>query len=186
MNDHLRVRLDAYSQRASAHRQRLRWAAWYVLSVLIFESRWPWPSRIKCAILRLFGARIGVGVVIKPNVKIKFPWNLEIGDYVWIGEQVWIDNLDTVVVGSHVCISQGAYLLTGNHDYKKVTFDLITRPIKIHDGAWIGARALIAPGVVIADHSVIYAGTVVSKDTEPFSIYQSQSATKIRQRIIQE
>ena len=62
------------------------------------------------------------GVVIKPNVKIKYPWNLYIGNNSWLGEKVWIDNLDIVSVGNNCCISQGAYLLTGNHDYRSEYF----------------------------------------------------------------
>ena len=53
-------------------------------------------SGFKRFLLRLFGAKIGKGVVIKPCVNIKYPWKLRIGNYVWIGENVWIDNLDTV------------------------------------------------------------------------------------------
>ena len=81
-------------------------------------------------LLRLFGAKIGKKVIIRPSVKVTYPWKLSIGDYSWIGEDVWIDNLEQVIIGSNVCISQGAMLLCGNHNYKKVTFDLIIGEIK--------------------------------------------------------
>ena len=97
-------------------------------------------------LLRMTGASVGAGVVIKPRVTIKYPWKLAVGNHSWIGEQVWIDNLDQVTIGAHVCISQGALLLCGNHDYKKPTFDLITGPIVLEDGVWIGAKASVALG----------------------------------------
>src|SRR6476619_5535921 len=91
---------------------------WHYINGFIFKTGiFPFYG-IKRFFLRLFGAKLGKGVLIKPNVNIKYPWFLEIGDHVWIGEEAWIDNLALVVLGNNVCISQGAYLLTGNHDYR--------------------------------------------------------------------
>ena len=90
---------------------------WYMTNALIVRASWNPCMGIKIRLLKLFGARIGNGLVIKNNVNIKFPWKLILGNDVWIGENVWIDNLDKVVIGDDVCISQGALLLTGNHDY---------------------------------------------------------------------
>lgn len=95
---------------------------WYFCNILFVKCSLQPSSVIKVRLLRLFGAKIGKGVVIKPGVNIKYPWNLSIGDYSWIGENAWIDNLVQVTVGSNVCISQGAMLLCGNHNYKRQTF----------------------------------------------------------------
>ena len=127
-------------------------------------------------LLRMFGARIGSGVVVKPRVTIKYPWKLAVGDHSWIGEQVWIDNLDQVTIGAHVCISQGALLLCGNHDYKKPTFDLITGPIVLENGVWIGAKASVAPGVTCGSHSVLAMGGVATKNLEAWKVYQGNPA----------
>jgi hypothetical protein len=89
---------------------------------------------------------VGTGVVIKPHVRVKFPWKLYIGDHSWIGESVWIDNLAQVTIGSNCCISQGAYLCTGSHRWDRDTFDLVTKPIVIEDQCWVGAMARVAPG----------------------------------------
>ena len=138
----------------------------------------------KILLLRLFGAKIGKGLVIKNNVTIKFPWKLIIGDNVWLGENCWIDNLDYVTIGNNVCISQGALLITGNHDYTKVDFPYRNAPIIIEDGAWIGAKSVVAPGVTIKSHSILTLGTICIKDTEPYAIYQGNPAVKIKTREI--
>lgn len=157
---------------------------WYYINVLIFKSSLLPVSGIKCIILRLFGAKIGQNVTLKPNINIKYPWNLFVGDNVWIGENVWIDNLGAVTIGNNVCISQEAYLLCGNHDYSKSTFDLIIKPIKIHDGAWVGAKSVICPGVIMNEHSVLTVGSVATNNLGPYSIYQGNPAKEIKTRII--
>jgi putative colanic acid biosynthesis acetyltransferase WcaF len=135
-------------------------------------------------LLRLFGATIGRGVVIKPRVNIKYPWNLSIGDHTWIGEQVWLDSLVDIDIGSHVCISQGAYLLTGNHDYGDETFNLVTKPITVQDSVWIGAFVIVCPGVTVRRNGVLSVRSVVSADTEEGWIYKGSPAVKIRPRRI--
>ena len=157
---------------------------WYLLNSLFFKTSFYWPS-IRISLLRLFGARIGKGVVIKPNVNIKYPWLLVVGDYVWIGEGVWIDNLVEVNIGSNVCISQGAMLLTGNHNYKKSTFDLITGEIVLEDGVWIGAKSVVCPGVTCHSHAVLSVGSVATTDLQPYKIYQGNPARTIRDRQIE-
>jgi putative colanic acid biosynthesis acetyltransferase WcaF len=158
--------------------------AWYFTSALFFKTGlFPFYS-IKIFILKLFGAKIGKGVLIKPYVNIKYPWFLEIGDHVWIGEHVWIDNLAAVKIGAHVCISQGAYLLTGNHDYKKTGFNLIVKPVAIEDGVWIGAKSVVCPGVICRTHSILSVGSILSSDMEAYGIYRGNPASKIADRII--
>ena len=157
---------------------------WYFVNALFVRASWNPFMGLKIWLLRMFGAKIGKGLVIKNNVIIKFPWKLTIGDYVWLGENSWIDNLDYVTIGNNVCISQGALLITGNHDYTKVDFPYRNAPIVIEDGAWIGAKAIVAPGIRLASHSILTLGTVMTKDTELYGIYQGNPGTKIKERII--
>lgn len=158
---------------------------WYYVNFLFFQSNWLPLSSVKVLLLRLFGAQVGQGVTIKPSVNIKYPWRLSIGDHVWIGENVWIDNLANVHIGSHVCISQGAMLLTGSHNYKQPTFDLMIGDIVLEDGVWIGAQAVVCPGITCHSHSVLAVSSVATADLKPYMIYQGNPAIAKRKREIQ-
>lgn len=157
---------------------------WYFINVIFFKSSFFPFNFLKIFLLQLFGCSIGKGVVIKPNVNIKYPWKLSLGNYVWIGERVWIDNLDNVMIGNHVCISQGAMLICGSHNYKQKSFDLLTKEITINDGVWIGAKSIILPGVVAESHAILSAGSVISKNLESFTVYKGNPAEKVGSRTI--
>lgn len=162
-------------------RGRLVQACWYVLNSTLLKSGIP-GSFWRRALLRIFGAQIGKKVVLKPRIHIKYPWKLRIGDYTWIGEYVWIDNLEIVNIGKHCCVSQGAMLLCGNHNYKSPSFDLITQKIQLEDGVWIGAKALVAPGVICSSHSILTAGSIATKNLDAYGIYSGNPAIKVRER----
>jgi putative colanic acid biosynthesis acetyltransferase WcaF len=157
---------------------------WLVVSFILFRLCPFSFSGLKCAVLRLFGAKIGQGVTLKPQVKITFPWKLTVGNHVWLGEECWLLNLEPIVIGNNVCISQRAFLCTGSHDFKSPTFDLITRPIKLEDGAWIGAGAWIGPGVTVGSQAVLTAQSVASKDLEADGVYRGNPAELVKQRVI--
>ena len=150
---------------------------WMIVSFLFLRTPFPWPFFLKKWMLYLFGCKFGKGLVIKPNVNIKYPWRLRLGDHVWIGEDVWIDNLANVTIDSNVCISQGAMLLTGNHDYKSKSFDLIIGEINLKEGVWIGAKSIVCPGVVCNEASVLSVGSVATNHLKPNKIYQGNPAT---------
>lgn len=152
---------------------------WLALQAMIFSTWFP-GSRWRCTLLRLFGATIGRGVVIKPHVRVKFPWRLEIGDHVWIGEEVWIDNLVQVSVGGHSCISQGAYLCTGSHDWSDPNFGLITRPILIGKGCWVAARATLAPGCEMQAGAVLGTGALGRGRLSENTIHLASGETRPR------
>ena len=155
---------------------------WYVVNYFIFYSVIPFPYAFKTWLLRLFGASVGKGLVIKTNVRIKNPWRLRIGDHCWIGESVWIDNLEDVEIGNHVCISQRALLLTGNHDYTRSNFPYRLGNIRIEDGVWIGAQSVVCAGVVCRSHSILTVNSVTSREMEADGIYSGNPAVFIRKR----
>ena len=152
---------------------------WYLLKLLFFTTRFPWPSAMKCWILRGFGAQIGRGVVLKPNVNIHFPWKLTIGDFAWIGEESWILNFEPVTIGAHCCVSQRVFLCTGNHDFRDVAMSYRNASITLADGVWVAANAFVGPGVTIGYGAVILAGTTVARSLEGNGIYQGVPAQKV-------
>ena len=130
-------------------------------------------------LLRLFGARFGRLCRVKPGLNVSCPWNLVVGDDCWLGESVWLDSLASIRIGNSVCISQGSYLCTGNHDYKSSTFDLRLGPISIDSQVWVGAKSVVAPSTIICEGSVVCMGSVVSGVIHPFSIVRGNPAVFI-------
>jgi putative colanic acid biosynthesis acetyltransferase WcaF len=179
-----KINLSSYNNSWYKPGNKLKIICWYFFNVLFIKNSLNPINSLKVVILKLFGAKIGSGLQIKPCVNIKYPWLLEIGNHVWIGENVWIDNLDKVTIGNNVCISQGAMLLCGNHDYKKSTFDLIIGKIFLEDGVWIGAQAVVCPSVICKSHSVLAVSSVATKNMDAYSIYHGNPAVKIKERII--
>jgi putative colanic acid biosynthesis acetyltransferase WcaF len=157
---------------------------WYFVNALFVRASWNPFMGVKVFLLKLFGAKIGVGLVIKNNVIIKYPWKLILGDHCWLGEGCWIDNLDRVEIGNNVCISQGALLLTGNHDYRLSSFDYRNAPIQLEDGVWIGAKAVVCPGVTCRENSILTVASIATKNLDSHGIYQGNPAVKIRIRTI--
>ena len=157
---------------------------WYFVNIIFFQNPFFPVISFKVFLLTLFGAKMGKGVVIKPRVNIKYPWYLRVGDNVWIGEDVWIDNLGHVVIGNNCCLSQGALLLSGNHNYKRSTFDLIIRPIRLEDGVWIGAKAVVTQGVKCHSHSLLAVASVASSNLDPFTVYRGNPAIAVKKREI--
>jgi putative colanic acid biosynthesis acetyltransferase WcaF len=171
-----------YKPGASKIRQML----WFFVNAIVFKSAVFPFSGLKVFLLSSFGAKIGKGVIIKPSVNIKYPWRLCVGSNSWIGENVWIDNLDHVTIGNNCCISQGAMLLCGNHNYKLPAFDLITKPIIIDDGVWIGAQSVVCPGIVCKSHSILSVASIATKNLDSYSVYQGNPAVKVKERIIED
>jgi putative colanic acid biosynthesis acetyltransferase WcaF len=159
---------------------------WYFVGSPLVQSNWLPMSSFKIWLLRSFGATIGKGVRIKPGVRVKFPWRLVVGDYVWIGEDAWIDNLAIVTIESHVCISQGVYLCTGNHDWSHPHFKLITASIHLETGSWLAARSVVGPGVTIGEGSVLGLGSVTGRSLKPMMIYAGNPAQPIKPRQLKE
>ena len=178
------LRKDFDKKEYDAGASAFKIACWYIVSSILFRSGLMPFSSVLVVMLRLFGCKAGKEVRVKPYVNIKYPWKLSIGDYTWIGEGSVIENLAQVSLGNSVCLSQDCMLMTGNHNYKKTSFDLFVSPIIVEDGAWIGARAVVSPGITIASHAIITLGSVITKNTEPYTIYQGNPAMKVGERVI--
>jgi len=161
----------------------LKQLLWYFTDVFFFRTKVIPFSAVLVFLLRTFGAKIGKEVRIKPGIQVKYPWKLEIGDYCWLAD-CYIENLDWVTMGENCCISQQAMLMTGNHNYKSTTFDLMTAPIVLEDGVWIGAKAVVGPGIKLYSHAVLSLSSVAVSDLTAYTIYQGNPAVKVRDRKI--
>lgn len=151
-------------------------ALWVATSTVIFSKVWC-PNRLRCALLRWFGATVGNGVLIRHRVIVQWPWKLSIGDNSWIGTDVELYNLDQISIGSDVCISQQAYLCTGSHDRRSPSFEFDNGPIVIENGAWLCARSTVLRGVTVGANSVVGATCLVARDIPANSIVRPPPAT---------
>jgi len=177
------AQLDRFSRTLVRGRPVAVELLWIVISTLFVKSILPGSLHRK-VLLRLFGAKIGPGVIIKPCVNIKFPWRLTVGAHAWIGENAWIDNLDEVFIGANACISQSAYLCTGNHDWSAQNFDLLTGAITVEDGGWVAARAVIGPGVTVGRNAIVSIGAVATEDVPSGRILAASSVLLDKPRIL--
>lgn len=155
---------------------------WHLAHALVFRPSALRAYGLKRALLRCFGGKIGEGVVVKPGARLSFPWRTQIGEHAWIGEDAQILSLDDVKIGAHTCISQRAFLCTGNHDWAKPSFDLRTAPITLGRGVWICANVFIGPGVSIGDGCVVTAGSVVTSDLPEGMICSGNPCRPVRPR----
>lgn len=162
--------------------RRLLWmVAWCLL------AKWmPYfvGKRWRTALLSVFGMQHGDGVSFYPSSRIWAPWNLRLGSYVSIDDQVNLYSADKITIGTKVAISREAFICTASHDITKPNRPLVTAPITICDGVWIGARAIILPGVTIGEGAVIAAGAVVTKDVEPWAVVGGNPAKFIKKRVL--
>ena len=153
-------------------RTKILFGVWYSIQHLIFKSPF-FPSILRPGLLKIFGATIGRRVLIRRGVKVHFPWNLEIGNDCWIGEEVWFINHEKISIGSDVCISQRSIICSGGHDYRSTSLEFCHKPITIKNGAWVCLDAKVLPGVIIGECSVLSAGEVARKSIPDFSMLVS-------------
>jgi len=163
MRDLSRFQNDDFERGAPLWKEAL----WRLCQGLFFQPLWHMPSGFRAFVLRSFGAKIGKRPIIRAGVNISFPWRLQMGDDVWLGEEVMILSLAPVNIGSSVCISQRAFLCTGSHQKDRETFDLLTAPITVRSGCWIASMAFIGPGVTLGENATVGAAAVVLKDVAP-------------------
>jgi putative colanic acid biosynthesis acetyltransferase WcaF len=179
------IRLDRFT---SAGLQRGRpvgvEVAWLLVKRVFFASSLPWPAPLKAALLRGFGARVGVGLYLRPRVNIHFPWKLELGDHCWIGEGCEILNLEPFTMGDHSALAHFVYVAAAGHDVHSPTMAYANAPVHIGTGAWIGTRAFLGAGTRIGDYAVVAAGAVVVKDVPDRAVVAGVPATFVKERTI--
>ena len=166
-------------------RGKKRWyiQIWWIVQKIFFELSPQFMYGWRRFLLRLFGAKIGKGVILRPTAKIQFPWKVSIGDYSWIGDEVVLYSLGDIVIGNNVVISQKSYLCTGSHNYKSKNFDIYSKKIIIEDKVWIATDVFIAPGITIGEFSIIGARSSVFNDIPSGYICYGNPAKIIKKRI---
>jgi putative colanic acid biosynthesis acetyltransferase WcaF len=133
-------------------------------------------------LLRLFGAKIGKGVNIRPTTTITYPWKVSIGDWSQIGDGVVLYSLGDIEIGQNVVISQRSYVCTGSHDYNVPAFDIWAKKITVEPEVWVGTDVFIAPGVRIGRGAVVGARSSVFRDLNPMQVYIGNPAKPIKSR----
>lgn len=155
---------------------------WWIIQDTLFAWSPQFLYGWRRFLLRVFGAKIGKGVLIRSTVKITYPWNIEIGDYCWIGEENVLYSLGKITIGNNVALAHKVYINTGGHDYKKISFDIFAEPVVIEDQCWITNDVYIAPGVTVGKGSVIAARSSVLKNISEGKIYAGTPAKEIKNR----
>jgi acetyltransferase-like isoleucine patch superfamily enzyme len=166
-------------------REKLIRAIWMLGGRPLFRVSFHNWYRSRAALLRLFGARIGRDVRIRPTVHVEIPWTLDIRDGVTVGDYAILYSLGTITIGERTIISQYAHLCAGTHDHTDRRFPLIRDPIEIGPDAWIGADAFVGPNVRVGRLSVLGARSSAYKDLEPAMVYVGNPAHALKKRELQ-
>ena len=163
---------------------KVRRLAWII--VWTIAARWtPIPLHgWRCAVARLFGARLGKGVALYPSTRIWAPWNLTMGDRSCLAEGVRCYNVETVSIASDVVVSQYASICTASHNPHHADFTLIGAPITIAKNAWIASEVFLSPGVTIGARAVAAARAVVVHDVASDFIVGGNPAKPLKKREI--
>ena len=154
---------------------------WFLVEACVINNRLMPISAVRAGLLRLFGAKIGKKCRFLHAIRVKYPWNLEVGDNTFFGEDVWLNNQDLIRVGSNVCISQGAFLTTGSHEFT-TNMNLVVTPIIIEDGAWITSKCVVQKGVTIGRSALVTPLSVVHRSLEPGGVYGGNPCRFIKKR----
>lgn len=171
-------KLRTFSKSSDSAYALARLIAWSLVQNSLFKS-FVIPAAFRVSLLKGFGCHVGKNVIIRRGVRIHFPWNLEIGDDCWIGEEVWFINHERVTIGSDVCISQRSIICSGGHDYRSSSLEYAHKPVAIKDGAWVCLDAKVLPGVTIGECSVVSAGEIVRKSLDDYSMLINGQVRKI-------
>lgn len=134
-------------------------------------------------LLRMFGASVGRGVLIRPSARVTFPWKVEFDDHCWVGDHAEIYSLGAVRIGKSAVVSQRSYICAGTHDYQEVSFPLVVRPVVIEAEAWIAADCFVAPGITIGRGAVVGARSTVLADVPPGAIVGGHPAVFKKMRV---
>lgn len=131
---------------------------------------------------KLFGLKIGADSLIEMSNSVINPAGIKIGKGSHVNRLCILDGRGGITIGNSVSISCKVNIITGTHEVNSSCFRYNPRCIDIEDFVWIGIGATILPGVKLAKGTVVCAGAVVTKNTEPYSVVAGIPAKKIAER----
>ena len=161
---------------------KLERVAWNLIWLLLARPTPPQLHGWRCFLLRLFGARIGSGVKIYPDVRIWLPRRLQVDEGAIVGRGAELYNQGAITIGAYSVISQRAFLCASTHRVSDPAFELVLRPVVIGRGCWVAAEAMVGPGVTMGDGAVLAARGVLFEDAQPMGIYRGNPATLLKER----
>lgn len=164
-------------------RTRLKVGLWWLVQAVLFRPSLHHMHGWRRFLLRLFGAKMGQGSGVHASVKIWYPGNLAIGANSGIGFDTIIYNLGQVTIGDRVSVAHRTHLNTGSHDINDADFGLVTKPIAIASGAFIGTDTYIGPGVEIGEMAVIGARSVVTRSMPAGMVCYGHPCRPIKPRV---
>jgi putative colanic acid biosynthesis acetyltransferase WcaF len=176
----LRANRTAVKYSGTEQLRRIAWA--FGRWLLVFSPRpcFAWRR----AVLRLFGARIGPHVNVYPSCRIYMPWNLCVGEWSALGEDVLVYSLGKVVIGRRVTVSYRAHLCAGTHDFSDPALPLLKPPVTLEDDAWVGTEAFLGPGVTVGAGAIVGARAVVVRSVAPRAIVVGNPARVVGTRAV--
>jgi len=157
---------------------------WWFTQAVFFKSLPQICYGLRRSVLRAFGARIGIGVRIRPGVEVTYPWKIAIGEYAWIGDDVVLYSLGAITIGAHTVVSQASYVCAADHDHLVMDFPIRERPVFIGSEVWIASDVWIGPGVTIGDGAVIGARSTVIRDLPERMVCVGSPCVPIKPRLM--
>ena len=155
---------------------------WWLVQASLFAWSPQFAYGWRRAVLRYFGAQVGAGVLLRPSVRITYPWKVVIKELTWIGDDVVLYSLGDIHIGSHAVVSQGSYVCAADHDYREADFPIRARPVRIDDQVWVGTRVFVGPGVHIAQAAVVGACSAVFADLPPAMVCVGSPCRPVKPR----
>lgn len=163
-------------------RQRLKMLLWEYVWLLLCSWTPKPANRWRIFWLKIFGAKIYGLPFVHQRARIQIPWNLILHHRAALGDRANAYSLGLIDIHEYATVAQEAYLCTGTHAFDKPAQNLITAPIVIKSHVFVGARAFIMPGVVVGEHAIVGACSVVTKNVPAHSIVAGNPALIIQRK----
>ena len=159
-----------------------RFADGFLRVMLLLTAYIPFHCVRRFLYKTVFKVSMAENSVIYYGAEIRSPWNLYIDEGAIIGDKAILDARKGIYIGKNVNISTGVWIWTYQHDVQSESFAGEGASVFVMDRAWLSCRSIILPGVIVGEGSVIAAGGVCTKSTEPYKILSGVPCKVIGER----